>query len=103
MARTDPRLRLVGKRVESAAFEDDELYLNFGGGWGLLVINPFASPLPVSTLVGATLLTFEERGSNELLGFDTGATVAVDMRETAYRGPEAMQLHGPDDFSIIWN
>lgn len=27
----------------------------------------------------------------------------VDLREEAYSGPEAMSLHGPDNFWVVWN
>jgi hypothetical protein len=101
---TDLRQRLIRRIVDDAFVENGELYLGFGDQWRLAILNPFQiEPGNADDLVGAALLMFEERGKEEVLQFDTGVTVKVDMRDEAYRGPEAIVLSGPKGLLVVWN
>lgn len=103
MTSGNQRHLVIGKTVKVASIQDDELHLDLGGDWHIVVLNPFRlSSQSVDALVGAALLTFEERGSTEFLAFDNGITVTVDMTDDAYRGPEAMLLTGPET-TVVWN
>lgn len=100
----DQRPHLIGKTVRAAAIDEhDQLLLDFGDKWRLVVMNPFiVDPESPAGLIGAALVVFEERGTTELLAFENGATITVDMRPDAYIGPEAMLFIGPG-ICVVWN
>ncbi|WP_395943074.1 hypothetical protein [Brevundimonas sp.] len=103
MTSGNQRHLVIGKTVKVASIQNDELHLGLGDDWHIVVLNPFSLiSESADTLVGAALLTFEERGTTEFLAFDNGIIVTVDMRDDAYREPEAMLLTGPETI-VVWN
>jgi hypothetical protein len=53
-------------------------------------------------LTGRRLLGVEARPDAVELIFDDGWSVEVDIRDEAYTGPEAMNLHRPGKPIVVW-
>lgn len=56
----------------------------------------------LDALVGTTITQVSEGSESAVIWFGTGATISVDLRDTAYRGPEAMNLNVPGEPTVVW-
>lgn len=97
---------LEGQVVSTAAEVEDYLQLHFRDGACLNIFNPFSLSGALSTAVEAlaerSLTTVTERAESVTLRFDDGSTIVVDMRDEAYRGPEALELRVPGKSIVVW-
>jgi hypothetical protein len=57
----------------------------------------------VEQLKGSRLTEIDETPDELTLSFDNGASVIVDLRDRAFKGPEAMTLRVPGQPLIVWN
>ncbi|MGN7836768.1 hypothetical protein [Stenotrophomonas sp. 22385] len=103
---SDPSLDLLhafkGKTVTLARLED-QIALSTDDGWSLHIYNraSFEHSLQNSILLNLKGCTID--GTTMTLAFDDGSALQVDLSDSGYDGPEAMQLNGPDGSVIIWN
>jgi len=57
----------------------------------------------ISALTNTKLLRAEEKGDAVIFYFSNGTCLAIDLREEAYNGPEALELHVPGQPTVVWN
>ena len=81
-----PIKRLVGSYVSEVSREHPELWLRFRDGGRLRVMNPWVL----------------SDGASVTFGFDGRVTLAVDLREEVWAGPEAVVAWLPDGTIIVW-
>jgi hypothetical protein len=96
---------LVNLRVESTAELHDYLQLFFEEGSILSIYNEFelSDSGDTNSLQGATLKKVEETQDTIALDFSNEQHLRIDLRDEAYRGPEAVVLHVPGKFIVVWN
>lgn len=81
-----------------------ELYISLGqdrnigiyNDWGVL-----SGKLVSQDFIGTSLEEATVFSDKVILRF-TDLQIAVDLREKAYRGPEAFQICGPGDLILVW-
>ena len=112
--------RLVGKILTSINISTSTIFPINGNGRELftiantlhfeeyqLEINNPISILPIGKeledLVHLKVIGTDEREKEAEIVFDGGYKLLVDMRDEVYYHPEAMYLHGPDSFWVVWN
>ena len=75
----------------------------------LTVANPMrltqtgAQHAQLTVLLGKTVYRVEENEGAALIDFGNDLQLEVDLREESFSGPEAMVLHGPNGFIVVWN
>ena len=95
---------LVGKAVTVAETVHDYVQLSFGPDTGLSIYNDFwiAPEARPRDLVGQRVIAVDSTINEALIRFE-GSSLTVDLRPSAFHGPEAMQLHRDGHDPIIWS
>jgi hypothetical protein len=98
---------LVGRSLRSVVQIHDYSQLYFDHGAVLNIYNTFSvvgtSGDGVEGLVGTVVGKVVEDREKAVLTFGTGAQISIDLRDAAYRGPEAMELIVPGEPTVVWN
>ena len=85
--------------------ENYSLYIGFET-YHLNIQNLFTltpDSVAVDRLRGLSVLAVYETAEEAIIEFSGGARLTVNLRDEAYRGPEAMQLGGPGEIIKIWS
>ena len=98
---------LEGRAVRTAAYVEDYFQLHFELGSSLSIFNTMSLAGPVAedleAIMTRRLVSAEESKEKAILRFEDGSVVEVDLREGAFKGPEAMTLHVPGESIVVWN
>lgn len=103
------RFDLVGRRVVSAQFDDGGLGIGFGNEWSIAI---FAKSTihcgdelvnDARQIEGATLTQFIGDSATEMLSFDNGCEIIIDLQSSTDPSGEAMIVYGPDNLIVVWN
>ena len=101
---------LAGREVTAVTDDESGLGILLDGGWSIGVVNAYTCDIPsdeigvgVGALVGHRLMGLETLPEMAELIFSDTARLTVDLRDDAFVGPEAMQLHGPNLEIVVWN
>jgi hypothetical protein len=101
-----PLACLLGQVVTDAATIHDYVQLAFGTGMGLSIFNDFEispEPLRLADLVGLRVSAVLSSADEEVIRFENGRSLRVDLRDQAFRGPEAMNLYQAGRPPVVWN
>lgn len=97
---------LEGRIVAAASEVEDYMQVRFQDGTWLNIFNPVslsgAACADVKALVDRRLTTATESAESVTLRFDDGSVMVVDMRDEAYRCPEALELSVPGEAIVVW-
>ena len=80
--------------------------LSFGDKIGISIYNEISiipEPVQIDELAGKMVTAVIEDGESIEFEFLDGVQLKIDMREPAYRGPEALQLNRNGLPPVIWN
>lgn len=78
--------------------------LAFEGGISLAIYNKFFLKNSSSrTLVGQQIKAVKEASGSIMLQLSEGGEMIIYLSESAYTGPEALQMIRPDKPIVIWN
>lgn len=103
MAELDPLRCLVGKIVSQAEALHDYIQLAVGDEIGLSIYNDFRLTVGrLDDLIGQTVTNVATTAEQAVIQF-ARTSLIVDLRNSAYRGPEAMQLDRIGHDLIVWN
>jgi hypothetical protein len=96
---------LVGMSVTNALRVHDYVQLFFERDIVLNIYNEFKlfNGHDLSALNGAKLLEVGEKQDELALYFSNGTRLDIDLRDEAYNGPEALELHVPGQPPVVWN
>ncbi len=97
---------LIGIRIRKAEVIHDYLQLSFEDGAVLNVFNAYtvvgASPDNLSIILESKISgVFVENESIDM-EFSNGVVIRISMKESDYRGPEAIEYVGVDGVRTIW-
>ena len=97
---------LVGEAVTDAVRVHDYVQLAFGTVAGLSIYNDF-EVMPehsrIEELVGLTIAAVTSNEDEAVMLFERGLSLRVNLRASAFHGPEAMQLNRPGHSTFVWN
>jgi len=106
-----PRLDELKGKALTIACDEDGVRIKAADGWSLTIYNKFkfqngggaehGDAIPARPRV--ELIDYSVDHGELILTFTENHVLAVDVTDDGYRGPEAMQLHGPDGTIMIWN
>lgn len=98
---------LRGKIILHASKMHDYMQLVFEEGIGLNVYNDFCiqpgDEKKLQTLKQKKLLSVQEMPTEIVLLLSDGLQLVIDMRDSAYNGPEALELTRQGEPTIVWN
>jgi hypothetical protein len=96
---------LVGIAVTNALRVHDYVQVLFEQDIALNIYNEFKlfNGHDLSSLNGTKLLRAEEKQDELILYFSNGKRLDIDLRDEAYNGPEALELHIPGQPPVVWN
>ena len=102
------KLRAIcGLKVVDAVFGIDEEGVSFENGTNLAIHNKFElvgfTLSDAHMLIGKAVVDVDEGEYTITIKFENNFAIQIDMREEAYTGPEAMELHVPGEPIVIWN
>lgn len=86
----------------------DQLTLRTERGWVLAIYNRYAlisidkSRIAADAINGGVIVSVETIQEVVAISFESGATLLIDMSDGGFRGPEAMQLSGPEGEIVVW-
>jgi hypothetical protein len=102
-----PKLDDIKGRVVQTSVAEDGLHLGFVDGSSLSIFNSVSWAGPASTQLsainGRCVTEAREQGESARLVFDDGSILQVDLRNSAYTGPEAMVLRIAGQPIVVWN
>jgi hypothetical protein len=95
---------LAGMMVYEACYVHNYVQLGFDPDHGLTINNKFelVGAEHIGHLVGKRLKSFSSISDRIVLEFEGQAQLIIDLRENAWRGPEALELHGPNNLIVVW-
>ena len=96
---------LVGMVVTEALQIYDYVQLLFEKDISLNIYNALrlCNGDDLRVLNGAALLTVEEKPDTLIFAFSNGKRLDVNLCDTAYSGPEALELNVPGQPTVVWN
>jgi hypothetical protein len=80
--------------LSSGFFEDGSL---------LSVYNQYNMSADKDELVGKRIMSIEETDTHIRLNIESDKYIYVDLSDSAYYGPEALQFNTKDGVVIVWN
>jgi hypothetical protein len=83
----------------------DELWINFGE-YKLNIGNNYELSPELDNpeaLIGKVIKEVIETNDTVKINTTLGNVLTIDLRDEAFNGPEAMSLHGPENYLKIWN
>lgn len=103
--------KIVGLRISHASIANEVVTLVFDNTWTLCIYNKLIMSLDsiqldnidAGILTGKTLVNASENDSNFVIILSNNISLAVDLSDKGFSGPEAMQLVGPDNLIMVWN
>lgn len=103
----DRLLVLVGRTVIDVDLTPQDAGLLLDGQITLNIYNQFVvtglARNDARLLVEAKVMDVQETQDLMFLEFDAGVRIEVDLRDSAYTSPEAVQLRIPGRPIIVWN
>jgi hypothetical protein len=97
--------RLVGRTVARVDLADVQPLIVFDDGTSWVIWNEFELRGPVrddaNKLLGKTVVASEENDERATAVFSDTSIVAIDLRDNAWFGPEAMLVRLPDGTLLI--
>lgn len=100
---------LEGHRVQVLVSTDDQVTLRTDHHWVLAIYNRFTlksvngNDLNVASVGGHFVVAANCLDDSASIIFEDGTVLSIDLSDSGYTGPEAMQLSGPEGETIIWN
>lgn len=106
---TEPLSQIHGRAVISVEFrDDDEIFVSLTDGWALSIYNAASicnlgecQRLDSPLLVGATIVSHVLDHERLVMYLDNEISLHVDLRDEAYRGPEAFVVRAPNVFIVV--
>jgi hypothetical protein len=98
---------LVGQKIQNAVVVYDYIQIFFGNGAVLNVFNTFVLAGfeydAVSQLIGCEVSAVNESETEVKFAFLDNKSLSINLRDSAYKGPEAMEFFREDGECIVWN
>jgi hypothetical protein len=103
MVDDDPLHCLVGKVVTEATVVLDYVQLALGPETGLSIYNDYrlVPDARLPDLVGQKVIAIASTKNAVFIHFE-GLSLTIDLHDSAFHGPEAMQLHRTGHGPVIW-
>jgi hypothetical protein len=102
-----PTLNDIEGGVVREAVAEGGLHLQFVDGSSLSILNSLSwsgpASVQLSAINGRCVTEAREQEESARLVFDDGSVLEVDLRDSAFSGPEAMVLRIPGEPIIVWN
>ena len=103
---TSPLHSLEGLSVTNVVQLHGYIQLRFGDEIGMSIYNDVSvtpSAIRIDGLVGKMVISITEQEDCINIRFLDGSQLRIEMRQEAYKGPEAIELHRKGFPPVIWN